>query len=286
MKKQLFWSMAIRFVFESYLELVICVTIGLLNLEWSSKNFSITYCSIFNIIFAVIVLVMPILTSIFYYINIDRVDEEEFKRKYGTLYDGLQLDDSEDKRKSAIIYPFLFIVRRLVFMITVVWFDYFVWLQISTQFALCIMMIMYLGFIWPFKSAFITWMEITNELAVLLLCYFMFTFTDWIPKAKTRYLIGWIFIAIIVIHLSVHLAVLIRSTFIEMKRKAKDKYAKKNKELYEETPSQEGSRIQRVMRKRFQEKLANSANKGDLSGWRKNGRKGTINWQTQVSGLQ
>ena len=128
MKKQLFWSMAIRFVFESYLELVICVAIGLLNLQWSSKNFSITYCSIFNIVFAVIVLVMPLLTSIFYYINIDRVDEEEFKRKYGTLYDGLQLDDSEDKRKSAIIYPFLFIIRRLVFMITVIWFDYFVWL--------------------------------------------------------------------------------------------------------------------------------------------------------------
>ena len=105
MKKQLFWSMAIRFVFESYLELVICVTIGLLNLQWSSQNFSITYCSIFNIVFAVIVLFMPLLTSIFYYINIERVNEEEFKRKYGTLYDGLQLDDSEDKRKSAIIYP-------------------------------------------------------------------------------------------------------------------------------------------------------------------------------------
>ena len=62
----------------------------------------------------------------------DRIDEEEFKRKYGTLYDGLQLDDSADKRKSALIYPFLFILRRLIFMVTVVWFDYFVWIQIAT----------------------------------------------------------------------------------------------------------------------------------------------------------
>ena len=91
-------------------------------------------------------------------------------------------------------------------------------------------------------------------------------------------MIGWVFISIIVIHLSVHLTVLIRSTFIVMKKKAKDKFAKKHKELYEETPSQEESRIQRAMRKRYQEKLANSANKGDLSGWRKNGRKGAINW--------
>ena len=89
MKKRLFWSVAIRFVFESYLELVICVTIGLLNLEWSDENFSIAYCSIFTAVFAVVVLIMPLLTSIFYYWNIDRIEEEVFKRRYGTLYDGL-----------------------------------------------------------------------------------------------------------------------------------------------------------------------------------------------------
>ena len=32
LKKDLFWSVALRFVFESYLELSICVTVGLLNL--------------------------------------------------------------------------------------------------------------------------------------------------------------------------------------------------------------------------------------------------------------
>ena len=98
MKKKLFWSIAIRFVFESYLELVICVTIGLLNLRWSEDNFSIAYCSIFTVVFAVIVIIMPILTSIVYYWNIDRIEEETFKKRYGTLYDGLELDESQDKR--------------------------------------------------------------------------------------------------------------------------------------------------------------------------------------------
>ena len=94
MKKKLFWSIALRFVFESYLELVICVSIGLLNLRWSEDNFSIAYCTIFTIVFAVIVLIMPILTSIIYYWNIDRIEEETFKKRYGTLYDGLELDES------------------------------------------------------------------------------------------------------------------------------------------------------------------------------------------------
>ena len=34
MKSQLYWGVPLRFLFEAYLELLICVTIGLLNLEW------------------------------------------------------------------------------------------------------------------------------------------------------------------------------------------------------------------------------------------------------------
>ena len=34
MKESLFWGTPLRFLFESYLELSICVTIGLINLDW------------------------------------------------------------------------------------------------------------------------------------------------------------------------------------------------------------------------------------------------------------
>ena len=41
LRKKLFWSIPLRFIFEAYLELVICVTIGLMNISWVSDNFSI-----------------------------------------------------------------------------------------------------------------------------------------------------------------------------------------------------------------------------------------------------
>ena len=131
MKDQLFWSTALRFVFESYLELVICVTIGMLNISWESDNFSTQYCTIFTVIFMIVVFFMPLFTLIFYYWKIDSLEEEEFKIKYGTLYDGLQLDMEKDKRKEALIYPFLFIIRRLVFMVTVIFMAHFTWSQIA-----------------------------------------------------------------------------------------------------------------------------------------------------------
>ena len=128
MKDRLFWGTAIRFIFESYLELVICVTIGLKNIAWSQENFSISYCTVFTVVFAAIVLIMPLFTSIFYYCKIDKVDDDQFTKNYGTLYNGLELDSSKHKRKTALIFPFLFILRRLAFILTVFSYNYFTWL--------------------------------------------------------------------------------------------------------------------------------------------------------------
>ena len=130
-KDTLFWGTAIRFVFESYLELVICVTIGMLHISWSQDNLSITYCTIFTIFFTVAVLLLPLFTSVFYYRNIDKVEDEQFTSDYGTLYDGLQLDLAKEKRKSALLYPSMFILRRLAFSLSVFVYADFSWAQIA-----------------------------------------------------------------------------------------------------------------------------------------------------------
>ena len=226
MKDTLFWGTAIRFVFESYLELVICVTIGMVNISWSQDNLSIPYCSVFTVVFMLAVFIMPLFTSVFYYWKIDKVEEEQFTSDYGTLYDGLELDAAKHKRKSALIYPFLFIFRRLAFSLSVFAYADFAWAQIAIQFASCLTMLMYLGFIFPFESDFVNRIEIFNELAGLLLCYFMFCFSDWIPEATMRYLVGWAFILMVCGHLSTHLVIVARSTFQELKETFKAKYAK------------------------------------------------------------
>ena len=69
LKQKLFWSVALRFVFESYLEFLICVSIGVMNLEWSETNPAVSYCSLFTLAF-VLVLAVIFLTSIFYFCKI------------------------------------------------------------------------------------------------------------------------------------------------------------------------------------------------------------------------
>ena len=87
-------------------------------------------------------------------------------------------------------------------------------------------MIIYLGFVWPFKSHVITKTEIFNEIAVLLLCYFMFCFTDWVPKAVTRYKLGWVFISIICTHMLGHFIILVKDIYSELRRRFIAKYMK------------------------------------------------------------
>ena len=219
--------MSLRFIFEAYLELVICVAIGMLNLQWDPKNFSIQYGTIFTILFVILVIFMPLFTLIFYYYKIDSVEDEEFKNKYGTLYEGLELDMDKDKRKEALIYPFLFILRRIVFMITVIFMAHFTWSQIAVNFASSFAMVIYFGFVWPFENHGLTKIEIFNEVITILLCYFMLCFTDWVQKAEIRYAIGWIFILVISLHLGLHLIILLHNTYMIVKQKAREKLYKK-----------------------------------------------------------
>ena len=81
--------------------------------------------------------------------------------------EGLQLDMEEDKRKSALIYPFLFMLRRFAFMISVVFMAYFTWVQIAINFATSFTMIFYFCFVWPFESHRMTKLEIFNEVTAI-----------------------------------------------------------------------------------------------------------------------
>ena len=109
-------------------------------------------------------------------------------------------------------------------MITVVWCNDFVWLQITTQIACSVLMLIYLSYVWPFESHTITKFEMLNESIILFLCYSLLCFTDWVPDAKIRYAIGWLFIAGTSIYLAINMTVLFWSSIVLMKNRAKGKH--------------------------------------------------------------
>ena len=63
---------------------------------------------------------MILSTTLYYFCKVSKLEDEAFTKKYGTLYDGLEISVEENKRLSAIAHPFLFIVRRLIFVFFII----------------------------------------------------------------------------------------------------------------------------------------------------------------------
>ena len=171
--------------------------------------------------FAVIALLMPFYTSIFHGWNMDKMDDENFSEKFGALYSGLNLDEKQDKRKSGLFFPFFFVVRRLLFFVAAIFLQHFLWGQLAIQFLCSTTMIIYLLTWWPFETRLFTKIEVLNEVTSLLLIYHLFMFTDWLPLAQTRYLMGWSFIAVTVMNLLFHLSNLLSNTVGSLRRKCR-----------------------------------------------------------------
>jgi len=219
MRNFLFWGAALRFVFEAYLEISVCTTIGIATMEWKSDNFAIFYNNLFNIGLAAVLLIMPFFTSLFYYFNADNMDDEEFEIKFGTLYSGLNLDLKENKRKSALFFPFFFVIRRLLFLVAAIFLNGFLWGQLAIQFFCSVTMIIYLGTYEPFEDPIFTKIELMNEITSVFLLYHMFCFTDWVPNASDRYIMGWSFICFTSLNLICHLVILARDQIFQFKYK-------------------------------------------------------------------
>ena len=77
--------------------------------------------------FAIAVAIIPLYTSAFYYCNVQKLDDESWTKKYGALYEGLQLSMEANKRKAALFFPFFFVIRRMAFMASVIWLGHFFW---------------------------------------------------------------------------------------------------------------------------------------------------------------
>jgi len=83
------------------------------NLKYGSCNFKILGSWVnyfYAMIFAAAIVAMPFFILIFYCKNFHKLHKKEFKLKYGSVYEGLKVDN-----RSAIVYSAYFLIRRCVF---------------------------------------------------------------------------------------------------------------------------------------------------------------------------
>ncbi len=89
--------------------------------------------------------------------------------------------------------------------------------QLFVQFFCCLLMLLFFTDVNPMNQPFLNKMEIFNELTLLILSYFLFFFTDFVPSVYMRYTLGWAFIFITVLNIAVNWGALFYKVFLAIK---------------------------------------------------------------------
>ena len=122
----------------------------------------------------IVITVAPFIFGIFLYKNIKNLQEEDFERKFGSMYQGVWLVENS---KYAIGYSVVFLLRRLLFVIlTFALFD-FPGLQIQAFIWTSILYLVYLNAERVQAEPFTLVFENMNEFTFLIVCYHFVLFT-------------------------------------------------------------------------------------------------------------
>ena len=93
-------------------------------LRWDKSG--TIFISSFTCFCLVLCLIFPFVTSAFFYCNFHKTKSEDFVNTYGAIYEGLRLNEVQDKsdspptKKNVIVHQFYFLFRRLMLGILVV----------------------------------------------------------------------------------------------------------------------------------------------------------------------
>lgn len=212
----LMWNTLLRFFLEGYLELSIDTFIDIRFFEISADDTAHHYVShVLTMVILLYLLVLPFFIAIFLYKHsIEELEEQETVDKYGSVYEGLKV-----KRKQGLSYYVTFTVRRFFFAATLVFAVEMPWLQIMIAVVSVEAVIIYLGLAMPWEEQGINYLEIANEVILMLLLYHMILFTEFYPDYEVRAaIIGPSFLLVVAANIIFNVVTVVSKQWTTMRR--------------------------------------------------------------------
>ena len=103
----------------------------------------------------------------------------------------------------------MYFVRRLLIGMTIVLSPNNFWMQLAPQMLISTFYIIIVGWVQPFESKLANRLETFTECITLGTLYLLMLFTDFVPESETRYALGFVFIALVLLFAAVHMTVLV-----------------------------------------------------------------------------
>jgi len=114
-------NLIIRYVLEAALDLSVSITLQFYYSDlngglFGSNEAFFVLNSILTILLGPAVIIAAISSGVFYIKTFDRWNDEDYNEKYGAIFDGLRKDT-----KAALLYPLIFVLRRILFSIVAIY---------------------------------------------------------------------------------------------------------------------------------------------------------------------
>jgi hypothetical protein len=220
-------NIILRFIIETCLDIAICVILQFyyndLNggLFSNNKPFYLTN-SIMTVILGPAVVIFSCVMAVFYLRTFERWGDPEFEDRYGAVFEGLRRET-----KLALLYPAIFIIRRVLFAVVAILFAEDVIVQIFSLLVFSTLQVLYLVQVKPFIEPLMQGLEIFNEVCTLALSYVMICLTDAnLSLVHTANYYDYAFLFGMVVNLAVHVFLLIKDSVLSLKDKIKAKVCK------------------------------------------------------------
>ena len=171
---RLFFNSIIRSFLEAYLKFSISTMIALDSISFNSKEGIINGSMALGL--GLIVSLTPLLVYLFLKKYHKNLQEADFKPRFETLYLNVNTEIH-----NSILMMTLFIIRRLIFAMNIVFLNGYPVCQLYLQFLCCFMMLIFFILIKPLNMKYLNIMELFNEVTLLICSYYLFCFTSFIP---------------------------------------------------------------------------------------------------------
>ena len=154
------------------------------------------------------------------------------------MLDGTSQKLKKQKRRFLMLIPIMFFVRRFAFVCSALLMRDLLWGQLTIQIYISLGMCALIQWLRPLESRYANNIETFNEATMILLCYLLLCFTDFVPSAETRSTLGLYYICVGLGNIAIHLMIMLTGSLVSLKqscrtrmlrRKARIKYEQKKK---------------------------------------------------------
>ena len=173
LKKVLLWNFCIRIFMEAAIEISICTVLNLRFGTFRNVPWGAFVNHLYAYFFAGAFILFPFFVVIHYCYNFGKLEDEEFKKVWGDLYEGL-----DAKRRVTLLYPIIFVGKRLIFNFLVFNLNSRPHFQLICMLETSLFIAIYLLHFRPFESGLINNLEIFNETCTVMILIQMLIITD------------------------------------------------------------------------------------------------------------